>query len=211
MPITNLPDLMSNMRTQAEEVLAADQIDVLNPLAENLAGMVVTLLDHAEAGRLGDLDSHATWSGSVSAGVELVALVGGPASGKSTWARQWVERAPGRRARVCPDELRSSLFGVGDDRRLSPTCSAALFTATTAVVREVLLAGVSVVVDEHATPNRREAMQQMANHFAADYREQWMRTAEQDRAARDAAHLSPTSASPLPSNRPGFAPDLNRH
>lgn len=42
---------------------------------------------------------------------ELVICRGVPASGKTTWAREWVAEAP-LRARVCRDDLRFAMFGL---------------------------------------------------------------------------------------------------
>lgn len=76
---------------------------------------------------------------------ELVITRGLPASGKSTWARQWVADDAQHRARLNRDDLRFSLYGVywglthdQEDRVTIAEKSAA---------RALLVAGVSVVID----------------------------------------------------------------
>ena len=77
--------------------------------------------------------------------VELVITRGLPASGKSTWAREWVAREPEHRARVNRDDLRANLFGAD---RLSNRQELAISAAQQASVRALLAAGRSVVVDD---------------------------------------------------------------
>lgn len=75
---------------------------------------------------------------------ELVITRGLPASGKTTFARRWVEAAPGR-ARVNRDDLRATLFGR---QRLEFTQEQQVTLAQHAAVRALLLGGSSVVVDD---------------------------------------------------------------
>lgn len=75
----------------------------------------------------------------------LVATRGLPASGKSTWARRWVEVAPADRARINRDDARAMLHGgwLGtreQERQVTIMCHGA--------VLDLLRAGVSVVVDD---------------------------------------------------------------
>ncbi len=76
---------------------------------------------------------------------ELVITRGLPASGKSTWARQWVAQDPEIRARVNRDDLRANLYGA--DRCSYPQESAITAVQQAAVVA-LLAAGRSVVVDD---------------------------------------------------------------
>ena len=85
---------------------------------------------------------------------ELVVLRGLPASGKTAWARNWVELAP-RRARVNRDDLRAQLFGaIGaayasyfDDKDNLHVKEAAVSVAERRAVGGLLEDGFSVVVD----------------------------------------------------------------
>jgi predicted kinase len=74
----------------------------------------------------------------------LVITRGLPASGKTTWARAWVEEAP-RRARVNRDDLRVMMFGryVLPDRQ-----EKAVTTAQRVAVETLLREGYDVVVDD---------------------------------------------------------------
>lgn len=75
----------------------------------------------------------------------LVLTRGLPGSGKSTWAAEWVDEHSDWRARVNRDDLRFAMYGkyvIGRMREESVTI------AQHAQVRALLLAGISVVVDD---------------------------------------------------------------
>lgn len=76
---------------------------------------------------------------------DLVITRGLPASGKSTWAREWVAQNPADRARVNRDDLRFNLYGQArpDNRQ-----EMAIGLVQQAGVRALLAAGRSVVVDD---------------------------------------------------------------
>ena len=74
----------------------------------------------------------------------LVITRGLPASGKSTWARQWVLDGP-RRARVNRDDLRVNLFGLP---RLEHEGEEAVTVAQRSCVEALLGSGRDVVVDD---------------------------------------------------------------
>ena len=76
---------------------------------------------------------------------ELIITRGLPASGKSTWARQWVAEDPIGRARVNRDDLRANLYGTP---RPSHQQESAISVVQQASVRALLAAGRSVVVDD---------------------------------------------------------------
>jgi predicted kinase len=76
---------------------------------------------------------------------ELVITRGLPASGKSTWARKWVDEDPAGRARMNRDDLRLNLYGTA---RPTHQQEAAISTVQQASVRALLAAGRSVVVDD---------------------------------------------------------------
>lgn len=73
-----------------------------------------------------------------------------PASGKSTWAKAWVEEAPTLRARVNRDDLRLMMFGAPF---IPFEQEHAVTTAQRAAVIALLNAGRDVVVDDtHLRP-----------------------------------------------------------
>jgi predicted kinase len=76
---------------------------------------------------------------------ELVITRGLPASGKSTWAREWVAGDPVGRARVNRDDLRLNLYGTA---RPTHQQESAIGVAQQAAVSALLVAGRSVVVDD---------------------------------------------------------------
>jgi predicted kinase len=76
---------------------------------------------------------------------ELIITRGLPASGKSTWARKWVDEDPADRARVNRDDLRFNLYGTA---RPTNRQEMAVGAAQQAAVRALLAAGRSVVVDD---------------------------------------------------------------
>ena len=78
------------------------------------------------------------------ASARLVITRGLPASGKSTWARAWVQEGP-RRARVNRDDLRVMMFGAD---RLPDSGEKAVSVAQRAAVEALLQAGREVVVDD---------------------------------------------------------------
>lgn len=90
----------------------------------------------------------------------LIVTRGLPASGKSTWARQWVAVAPAERARVNRDDLRAMIFETPDYSHAQET---AVTMAERATVKALLAAHRSVVVD--------------ATHLRPRYVREWARFA----------------------------------
>lgn len=76
----------------------------------------------------------------------LVVTRGIPASGKTTWAREWVAEDEDNRCRVNRDDLRQNLYGR--DAPLPHQLEEALTTMQHAGVRKLLQCGRSVVVDD---------------------------------------------------------------
>lgn len=77
---------------------------------------------------------------------ELVITRGWPASGKTTWAKKWVQEKPNLRVRLNRDDLRLMMFdvvGVGDFRQ-----EAAVSIAQHEAARKLLNDGYSVVFDD---------------------------------------------------------------
>lgn len=93
--------------------------------------------------------------------LQLIATRGLPASGKTTWARQWVDAAPNR-ARINRDDLREQLFG--QPAPLPYELEEIVTKVEESAVRDLLRAGTSVVVD--------------ATHLKHKYLKRWVRMAE---------------------------------
>lgn len=95
----------------------------------------------------------------------LIATVGLPGSGKTTWARQWVAENPARRARINRDDLRAMLHGgrVGtawQERQVT--------LAQHAAVRALLLHGFEVVVDDtNLVAKHRQQLEAIARECGA--------------------------------------------
>lgn len=77
---------------------------------------------------------------------KLVLTRGIPASGKSTWAKSWVQENPGKRVRVNRDDLRRMLFG-GTDLLLTYPQEMQVTEAEKAIAKTALEKGKDVVVD----------------------------------------------------------------
>lgn len=69
-----------------------------------------------------------------------------PASGKSTFAENWVREAPEKRVRVCRDNLRAMLFGTSDTR-LDFGLEVQVTEAERAIALTALQKGRDVIVD----------------------------------------------------------------
>lgn len=88
----------------------------------------------------------------------LIITRGLPGSGKSTWARSWVEQEPNVRARVNRDDLRDMLHNgvfIGH----SPAdgvvgTELSVVSARSTLIRKLLLQGKDVVCDDTNLPNR---------------------------------------------------------
>lgn len=76
---------------------------------------------------------------------KLILTRGIPASGKSTWAKEWVAESPLTRARVNRDDYRAMMF---DEPVLSYEQEKAVSAAQQAAVKALLGAGMDVVVDD---------------------------------------------------------------
>lgn len=75
----------------------------------------------------------------------LVILRGLQASGKSTWAREWVAEDRANRVRINRDDLRSM---IDDGVFLKGITEARILAARDALIRDLLRRGLSVVVDD---------------------------------------------------------------
>lgn len=92
---------------------------------------------------------------------ELVVTVGLPASGKTTWAKEWVADDPKHRARVERDQLRLMMH---DGLWLGGDTENQVVFAQHAMVRALLRRGISVVVsDTNLAPQVFASWDQMAD------------------------------------------------
>jgi len=98
---------------------------------------------------------------------ELIITRGLPASGKSTWARTWVDEDPAERARVNRDDLRSNLYGTA---RPTHRQESAIGVVQQAAVRALLAVGRSVVVDDmHLRARYVSAWVELAAQAGAEF------------------------------------------
>lgn len=100
---------------------------------------------------------------------ELIITRGLPASGKTTFAREWVAADPLTRTRVNRDDLRWNMFGAywGLDWSQEKTITVAQHAA----VRALLEAGQSVIVDDtHLRVRYARQYADIAHEHGADFR-----------------------------------------
>ena len=101
----------------------------------------------------------------------LYVTVGIPASGKSTWARSFVERNPNEAVIVCKDDLRPMLHG---DVPWSKAQEAVTNAMRNAMIKAALMNGMHVVCADTNIPNHvRRDLKRIADLFGADYEEIW--------------------------------------
>ena len=67
-----------------------------------------------------------------------------PASGKSTWAREWVAEKPNNRRRVNRDDIRYEVYGVYSGKTIDERLVTAIENQQ---VENALVAGLDVVID----------------------------------------------------------------
>lgn len=77
---------------------------------------------------------------------ELIITRGLPASGKTTWAKELIAETGSGTVRVNRDDLRASLFGIEGIGTFEQEQT--ITVAQKAAVRELLRAGVNVIVDD---------------------------------------------------------------
>lgn len=130
---------------------------------------------------------------------ELVVTRGIPASGKTTWARAWVDEDPAARVRVSRDDLRAQLFGAVDARYAAYFADPALgdreravTRAEDALVQGMLRAGRSVVVDAtHVKSSYVRRWRDLAAKFGAEFRAEVLDPGLDECLARDARRQWP--------------------
>lgn len=116
----------------------------------------------------------------------IVAMRGYPASGKTTWAREWVAKDPDNRARLNHDDLRASLFdvtGIGSYLQ-ERSVTVAQHTAAKHLVEN----GISVVFDD--TNLRQKYAREiagLAKHVGAEFVTQDVPTPLEECLRRDKA------------------------
>lgn len=77
---------------------------------------------------------------------KLILTRGIPASGKSTWAKAWVQEDPATRVRVNRDDLRRMLYGA-TELKLDHAQEQQVSAAERAIALSALKAGKDVVID----------------------------------------------------------------
>lgn len=82
---------------------------------------------------------------------KMIIMRGLPASGKSTWARKWVDEAPRTRARLNRDDLRQMMHGGFWDGKYTES---QIFAVETGAAQSLLESGKDVVIDDTNLSNR---------------------------------------------------------
>ncbi|WIB25859.1 AAA family ATPase [Curtobacterium sp. MCSS17_015] len=118
---------------------------------------------------------------------QLIITRGIPASGKSTWAKEWVAEDPDHRVRVNRDELRHMLFnkwhGVNED---------VVTSVERAAVIAAIRSGQSVVVDAtHLHPRSLRPWLDMADRFSALFVVRDFDVPDEEAIERDANRAKP--------------------
>lgn len=97
---------------------------------------------------------------------KLVILRGLPGCGKSTYAAQWVAQDRVHRIRVSRDDLRDMLH---NGAHLGSVTEQWVVAARDAIIRDALIGGQSVIVDETALPETKvDALRDIAYLCGAD-------------------------------------------
>lgn len=100
---------------------------------------------------------------------QVIVTVGLPGSGKSTWAKRWVEINPTERVRVNKDELRAMLH----QGKYSKGNEAQVLALETEIIHDALARGKSVVVDNtHLAKNKdglNKHFQRIKAHIEVGY------------------------------------------
>lgn len=95
---------------------------------------------------------------------KIIILKGLPASGKSTWAREQVEKSNGQIKRVNKDEIREML----DNGKWSKEREKFVLFVRDQTIKQALVDGNTIIVDDtNLHPKHVEAIQEMANEFHA--------------------------------------------
>jgi predicted kinase len=98
--------------------------------------------------------------------MKLVLTRGLPASGKTTFARNWVAEDPGMRTRVNRDDLRAMMFGGWTGK---PDHEDAVTCAQRGAVAHLITVGWSVVVDDtNLNPLHLDALRRLGERMDAE-------------------------------------------
>ena len=102
---------------------------------------------------------------------ELVITIGLPASGKTTWAEEWIAQHPDY-VNVNRDDIRLSMQGRGRYKKFSKWRENVVTEIAHASVRAILAEGKSVIVsDTNLNPGRNKVWETMAKDAGVPYRE----------------------------------------
>lgn len=122
--------------------------------------------------------------------MKLIICKGLPASGKTTWATEYVRAHP-RAVRVNRDDLRMQLFGGEFKRSREPF----IISAQNALIEAALKDGRSVVVDDtNLHPSNDVRLRAIAKRFRAEVEIQEFDASIAECIRRDAARPNPVGA-----------------
>lgn len=100
---------------------------------------------------------------------KIIVLKGLPASGKSTWAKEFVSKNP-KWARVNKDDLRSMLH----DSRYSKDNEHQVILARNSLISSLIVTGYSVIVDDtNFNPVHLKAIKEIAHAYGAEVEEKF--------------------------------------
>jgi predicted kinase len=120
---------------------------------------------------------------------KLILLRGLPASGKTTWALQWLAADSETRARVNRDDLRAALFGKAT---YSYAQEELITAAERDVARQALTAGRDIVVDAtNLRPKYCRSWRRFALARGADFEIKDFSISLKDAISRDASRVHP--------------------
>ncbi len=104
--------------------------------------------------------------------LELILTIGLPASGKTTWAEDYIKKNP-EYINVNRDDIRLSFQGRGRYAKFSKWREEAVTKIAYATAKAAFEAGKSVIVsDTNLNPDRNTAWKDFGKKFKANYREQ---------------------------------------
>jgi predicted kinase len=123
---------------------------------------------------------------------KLLMLKGLPASGKSSWAKQYVLDQPANTwKRVCKDDLRAML----DTSRWSPGSEKLVLKIRDAIVTEALQSGSNIIVDDtNFEPKHEARLRQLAKEHGAEFEEKYFEVDVEECIIRDLKRLNSVGA-----------------
>lgn len=114
--------------------------------------------------------------------MKLIMTRGLPASGKSTWAREQVDKSNGQIKRINKDDLRAML----DNGKWSKDREAKILKARNTLIRVFLKSGQDVIVDDTNFGPHEEKLRNLAEQYGATFEVQEFNTPVGECIERDA-------------------------